>query len=116
MTSDDPTSPGVTPHEAELREARRGLVRKMSEVILASADLLEVENQQASVDRLHLRSLLRGGQANPELIRGFLRTPVYEWVTHNFITGNTKGHLLCKMAELLYELAPEVFTAPKYER
>ena len=97
-----------------VKAARRKLVRAVTEVILASAEVLEAEQEKEPWDRLDLQSLYRHRDADPGLIRGFVETPVYEWVTHDYISGADPHHFLCKIVELLHELAPGVFRRPSY--
>jgi hypothetical protein len=103
------------PPGSKTREARRRVVDKLTELILASADALEAEESNAPSPP-DLRPLLEDGcgDADPGLIRGFVESPVYKWVTYDYVTGNDSHHVLCKIVEILHEFAPGVFRQPRY--
>ena len=97
-----------------VREARRKVVEKVTQVILATADALEAENADGPWDALAIQPIPRPGHADPELLREFVHTPVYKWVTNDYVSGNDRAHLLTKVVEIVHELAPGVFRRPEY--
>jgi len=52
--------------------------------------------------------------ADPGLIREFVHTPIYKWVTNDYISGSSTEHVISRIAEILHELAPGVFRQPRY--
>jgi len=100
--------------DAAVRQARKRVVQKLTELIYAAADALEAERPKGHLDPVGIQPLLQTWDDDPGLIRGFVDTPIYAWVTHNYVTGNTDDHLLCKIVEILHELAPRVFRRPQY--
>jgi len=100
--------------DPDVKTARQKVVERVTALILASADVLEAEGRKVPWEEIDVQSLIRHQDVDPELIRGFVHTPVYKWVTHDYVTGNVPDHLLCRIVEILHELAPAVFRRPEY--
>jgi hypothetical protein len=98
----------------DLRQARRIVVQKVTQAVLAIADALEVEKEKEPWDCIDFQSVLRNADADPGLIREFLNSPVYRWVMNDYVAGKTSGNFLCQVVEILHELAPSVFRLPRY--
>jgi hypothetical protein len=106
-------SPGRA-RDLELREARMKVAQKVTDAIRAVADVLEVERERDHGHDVDIQSRIRREDADPDLIRGFLDTPVHKWVVSNYVTGSTDYDFLCTVVELLHELAPSYFRRPRY--
>ena len=102
------------PRGMDVKEARQRVIHKMTELILATADVLDAERREGSAECPDPMSLLHPDTIDPGLIRGFVRTPMYEWLTSEYLEGDAGEHILCKVAEILHELAPRVFRRPRY--
>ena len=114
MTSEELGNCPTRQSDYALWQARRKVAQKMTDLILATADALEAENENRPWDALAIQPLPRREDADPELIRGFVNTPVYTWVVNDYINGNDSVHLLTKVVEILHELAPGIFRRPGY--
>ena len=116
MTLDELRSHQMGRLNSDVKQARRQVVQKLTELIVASADALEVENEKRSRswDALSIQPRPPDLDADPGLIREFVHTPVYKWVTNDYISGSSTEHVISRIAEILHELAPGVFRRPRY--
>ena len=100
--------------EPVIRDARGLVVQKVTEAILATADALEAE--RGGEPRGHLGCGPHGRQSFMDLgmLRAFVGTDIYRSVVEDYLRGDSDGQFLCQTVELLHELSPELFRAPRY--
>ena len=97
----------------EFREARRKVVQKTTQVLLAIADANEVKKEKEPWECADGQTVLRSEDVDPGLIREFLNSPVYRWLINDYVCGKTGDNFLCQVVDILHELAPSVFRLPR---
>ncbi len=91
------------------REARRKVAVKVTELIVAAADALDAEEREEAGGDFALLSFFREGDADPGFIRGLVDTPIYLRLTSEYVAGDSGEHLLCRVVDILHEMAPATF-------
>ena len=105
----------MSPSKRErILNARLRVVQKVTEAVLATADVLEAEQRPRFWDPSGIQPWLRDRSADLHMIRAFVDTPIYEQVVRDYLDGDSDSGFLCQMVEILHELAPHVFRAPRY--
>ena len=99
---------------ARILNARLRVVQKVTEAILATADVLEAERRPRFWEPCGTQPWLQDRSADAQMIRAFVDTPIYEQVVRDYLEGESDSGFLCQMVEILHELATQVFRAPRY--
>ena len=98
-----------------VRDARGLVVQKVTEAILATVDALEAE--RGGEPRGHLCFGVHGRESRADLhmVRAFVETDVYRSVVEDYLRGEAVIRVgEVDEVELLHELSPELFRAPRY--
>ena len=97
---------------SQAKESRRKVVGKVTETILAVADAIEAQQREEAERGFTFRSFFREGDADPGFIRGLVNTPIYLRLSSEYVAGDSGEHLLCRVADILRDLAPKAFGRP----